>query len=155
MIGGVNVSMHARRRRLRQLAAEKQAKEALKHGQGTSQNDGTAGDGAGDERGSVKRAGDTTRAGSNGNATAGATGATAGADTGTGTGGTPGNPASEGGKQDHPAKLTQAEYDEIMRNKENVMAELKRLGVEFSDRDKADPLRELLNAALTIRGLLP
>lgn len=62
------------------------------------------------------------------------------------------------GENSNPAALTKERYDEIMRNKENVVSALFYYGndVEFSpDKMKADELRSLLKETLAAKGLLP
>lgn len=125
----------------------------------------TAGDVAGSSTGDDSGAGEGNGTGTNGNAGDGATGAGDGTNAGvggTGTGnaggtgdGTPGNASGSDNEQDSAPKLTQEEYNEIMRNKGNVMEELKKHGAEFSDRTGADELRDLLNEVLMSKGLLP
>lgn len=54
-------------------------------------------------------------------------------------------------------KLTEEEYQQIMKNRENVEAELQKLGIDYDNGTgvKADDLRRLLNAVLLDKGLLP
>lgn len=52
-------------------------------------------------------------------------------------------------------RLTDEQYEEVMKNGENVKAELARLEVEFDKKAKVDDLRELLNESLVTRGLMP
>ena len=52
-------------------------------------------------------------------------------------------------------RLTDEQYEEVMKNGDNVKAELTRLKVEFDKKAKVDELRELLNEALATRGLMP
>lgn len=153
------------RRRQRRLAAEQLAREALGHGEATGEagdtganTGGTSGAGSTGNGGDAGTGADTaggTGTGSAGTNTGADAGTVAGADAKTGDTGTPGNTPGEGIEPNSTPKLTEAEYAEVMRNKSNVMAELKRLGVEFSDRTGADDLREQLNAELATRGMLP
>lgn len=161
-------------RRMREREALKKDKEALNNGENETdtRDDGAGADGTG-ATGNDGNDGAGTNGAGNTDGAAGVAGAADSAGESTGTegedAGTPGDSTGSSEKPDstpgagvnevdvhHVTPAYSAEqYSEIMKNKGNVMAELKKQGVEFSDRTGADELRDMLNAALAEKGLLP
>jgi len=135
LLMGLMTFIKSKRNREERERNEREANARLEGGDDQTDGEGTEGTG---REGSENGADGTTEGGG------------AGTDQGT-----PGDTSGNGDVTQGAQKLTTEEFDEIMRNKDNVTAELKKHGVTAAKDDKADKLREDLKAILSEKGMLP
>lgn len=58
-------------------------------------------------------------------------------------------------EEQKPLKLSEEDYNEMTRNKANVMAALVLYGQDFDEKNGATELREQLNEFILEKGLMP